>query len=524
MGNIAQLSEKECEEALRKYEKIRGYFEGGVSQAELARVHEMPLRTVESWVKRYREGGLMGLSRVRRADAGKRRGLEKDVIELVEGMYLKRPRPRIVSVYRKVCEVAKEQGWRVPSYSQVYRIVQGLSPSLVTLAHEGGDVYAEKYDLLYRWEAKRANEVWQADHCQLQIWLLNEQGRAAKPMLTIVLDDYSRCIAGYRLSWQAPSAAQTALTLRGAIWRKEDTRWPVQGIPESVYIDHGSDFTSRRVQALAADLKMALIFSQKGRPRGRGKVERFFRTVEQELLCDLPGYGPKVDWQHGEKRDEGCSALAQLSLAEFDVLFRKWLLETYHVRIQEGIGEPPLSRWKKENHTPRMPASLEELDVLLLTFPTKRQVKPDGISFQGRKYFDLGLAEYIGEEVIVRYDPANSQEITVYVPDGEDQPGAEYLRERFVCRAGTLSQTGEQITLSQVVEARSKRRKALRKELAAKEKKVQEYVSKEKESERLQRIVESVLPASSLEKEKDEVRLQEECAEQELPIKRFAHE
>ena len=62
------------------------------------------------------------------------------------------------------------------------------------------------------------------------------------------------------------------------------------GVPECLSTDHGSDFTSKHLEAVGVDLKMALIFSQVGRPRGRGKVERWFRTVREEVLSTLPGY------------------------------------------------------------------------------------------------------------------------------------------------------------------------------------------------------------------------------------------
>ena len=58
------------------------------------------------------------------------------------------------------------------------------------------------------------------------------------------------------------------------------------------YSDHGSDFTSQHLEQVSADLQMVLVFSEPGMPRGRGKIERFFRTVNQMLLCGLPGYTP----------------------------------------------------------------------------------------------------------------------------------------------------------------------------------------------------------------------------------------
>ena len=55
---------------------------------------------------------------------------------------------------------------------------------------------------------------------------------------------YGIAVAGYALSFSSPSAIQTALALRQAIWRKGRPGWQVCGIPGILYSDHGSDFTS----------------------------------------------------------------------------------------------------------------------------------------------------------------------------------------------------------------------------------------------------------------------------------------
>ena len=116
--------------------------------------------------------------------------------------------------------------------------------------------------------------------------------KPARPWLTIILDDYSRAVAGFGVSLTAPSAIHTALVLRQAIWRKAAPHWHVCGIPETFYTDHGSDFTSHHLEQVSADLRMELVFSQAGMPRGRGKIERFFRSLNQLFLCGLPGYTP----------------------------------------------------------------------------------------------------------------------------------------------------------------------------------------------------------------------------------------
>ncbi len=85
--------------------------------------------------------------------------------------------------------------------------------------------------------------MWQADHTPLDIVLLDEAGKPARPWLTVIEDDYSRAIASFRLTFQEPTALTTALALRQAIWHKEDPRWQICGIPSVFYTDHGSDFT-----------------------------------------------------------------------------------------------------------------------------------------------------------------------------------------------------------------------------------------------------------------------------------------
>lgn len=82
----------------------------------------------------------------------------------------------------------------------------------------------------------------------------------------------------------------TALALRRAIWHKADPAFPMCGIPDVLYVDHGSDFTSHHLTSTAVDLHIRLIHSAVARPQGRGKVERLFGTINTELLTTLPGH------------------------------------------------------------------------------------------------------------------------------------------------------------------------------------------------------------------------------------------
>ena len=180
--------------------------------------------------------------------------------------------------------VTVQRAWPQVSYSVVRRIVLGLDRGLLALAHGGSQEYRNEFELVMRREAVHPNDIWQADHTELDLMVLDETGRPARPWLTMILDDRPQAIPGYTVFLGDPSTLQTALALRQAIWRKTDPAWPVCGLPAVLYSDHGADFTSTHVAQVCADLKVQLIHSTTGQPHGRGKVERLFGTITTELL------------------------------------------------------------------------------------------------------------------------------------------------------------------------------------------------------------------------------------------------
>lgn len=456
---LTALSEAQRTQASERFAIIRPVLEEGVTQAQVARLRNVPPSTVQRWVKRYREQGLAGLADTPRSDKGKPRRLPTEAIQLIEGLALQTPPRSVAAIHRQITTIAQERGWQPPSYDRVYQIIKHLDPALVTLAHQGAAAYREEFDLIYRREATHANAMWQADHTELDIWLLNETGKTAKPWLTVIEDDYSRAIASYRLTFQKPTALTTALALRVAIWRKADPRWHVCGIPSVFYTDHGSDFTSRHMEQVAADLSIELIFSDKGVPRRRGKIERFFRSVNELLLQDLPGYAP-----NGHP-----AGPAQLTLSAFEQHFQNWLLDGYHRRIHSETKAPPQDRWEAQGFLPRMAESLEQLDLLLLTVAKTRRVQQDGIHFQGQIYMEPNLAAFVKEEVLIRYDPADMGEIYVFYQD------------RFLCRAVCAELSGVKVSLKDIEKARREQRRQVQAGLAERSAVVDQFIAVHRE-------------------------------------------
>ena len=263
--------------------------------------------------------------------------------------------------------------------------------------------------------------MWQVDHAQLPIRLAREDGGTARPWFTVVIDDFSRAIAVYHLAFDQPSSLRTCLALRQAIWRKQDPHWQVCGIPDILYTDNGSDFTSKRLEQVAVALRIKAIFSTPGEPRGRGRVERFFRIANEMFLSDLNGYT-----RRGRQK-------AFYFLEQLDELFRDFLLKVYHLRSPAEGRLPPAKRWAERAFLPRMPNSLEQLDLLLMEEVRSRRVRQDGVHFHKLRYVSLTLAAYVGEEVNIRFDPRDMGEIRVF------------HRNKFLCRAISAELAGEEV-------------------------------------------------------------------------------
>jgi len=216
---------------MERFAVLQPHLETDVPLARAARHAGVPVRTAERWLARYRQRGLAGLARPVRSDAAVRR-LPADLVALIEGMGLKKPRASAAAMHRRVSEVAKAHGWRLPSYSTVSTILAALDPAMVTLAQEGAAAFRDRYELIHRHRAAAPNALWQADHTLLDLLILDETGQPVRPWLTTVVDDHSRAIAGTMVFLGAPSTLSTSLALRQAIWRKADPSWPVCGIPD----------------------------------------------------------------------------------------------------------------------------------------------------------------------------------------------------------------------------------------------------------------------------------------------------
>ena len=129
-----------------------------------------------------------------------------------------------------------------------------------------------------------------------------------------------------------------------------------------------------------------MIHARPYRPQGKGKIERFFRSLRAQLLTRL--------------RPEDTASLEALNRR-----LAAWIEGEYHHTPHRGLdGQTPLERWAQTAAQVRFPEPTLDLDDLFL-FEAKRKVQKDRtVSLNGVVYeVDAVL---VGERVTLRFDPA----------------------------------------------------------------------------------------------------------------------
>ena len=425
--------------AKAKYDIIAPVLDGNLSIQAAIGQNGLSRRTLERWIKTFHNQGFEGLCPKKRHDRSIVRHKNHEWKALAQALALSRPAYTIKHIHQWLLAQAHRQNLPTPAYHTVYRWYHQIDPALLTMAKQGTKAYQHQHELVHRWESEAPNSLWQADHTLLDIWLPDGKGSRKRPWLTLIVDDFSRAICGYFLSFDHPNALHTALALRQAICPKPQPDWSVCGLPARLYTDWGKDFISDHLEEICLRLHIAVIRAQPRQPRGKGKIERLFHSINQGLLRRLPGY------------TKGAAGPVEslLTPAQFEQQLVTFIL-TYHQTLHRSTGLTPAQRWGEGGFLPQLPTDWENLDELLMTISKPRKVQRDGIQFRGFRYLSATLAAYVGESVTIRYDPRDLAEIRVYYKD-------EYLG-KALCQA----LAGQVLSLKTIETARRRVRRERR--------------------------------------------------------------
>ena len=316
----------------------------------------VPKRTLEDWYYGFKKEGFEGLKPKSRSDRGKPRKLSSQQQQFILERVRSFPGVPVKLLYRQW----KRTDPNLPDISAVYR----------WLEQNELDAHGRRYLLRQNipgptkaFEAPGVNDLWIADFSPGPFLAVAPKTLATH--LCLIIDDHSRLIPFGAYGLAADIEALLAC-LKQAICRR--------GLPRKLYVDNGGPFVNQHLKIVCANLGIRLVHSKPGKPWSRGKVERMFRTVQEDFEAGLRLPGQAVG-----------------SLDELNGKFAQWLQEIYHPRRHEGIGESPQERFARGLPLVRTLDPHLDLEQLFFT-RIERSVHKDGTVRIKTKLFEVNLA------------------------------------------------------------------------------------------------------------------------------------
>jgi transposase InsO family protein len=327
-------------------------------------------RTLEDWWYAYGRGGFAALHPKGRSDRGVSRKLTPEQERLIVAQVRTHPAIPIKVLYRQW----KQQDPVLPALSAIYRALQRhdlnqRSRHYLMRQAIGGPTKA--------FEAPLVNELWMVDFSPGPFLHLAGQKKATATHLCAIIDDHSRVLPHAAYYWRADTRCFHC-SFQEAIRRR--------GVPRKLYTDQGGPFINDHTRVICANLGIRLLHAKPYHAWSKGKIERFFHTVQQdfEATLRLPGQSPAT-------------------LEELNARLADWIQTVYHVRRHEGIGMSPQERFARGSAQVRPLDPHLDLERLFYA-ELLRLVRKDGTVRLNNELYEVDLA-LRGLEVRLRFDP-----------------------------------------------------------------------------------------------------------------------
>lgn len=332
--------------------------------------------TIRNWIRMFREQGKNGLLPQSRRDKGQTKSLsDADQHELI--VYLEtHPEVCAQSALTHLQKTGKISSRVSQSALSRFVIAQGL-----TREKRQFETVKEKH---LKFQYKYPLECVQADAMHA-FPVPCDSGKMKKAILLAFIDDATRRIvysnfAFTERSYEFEKGIKEILKTHGRIGK--------------LYTDNGSTFVSDQTERILSILGIHLIHSRPRKPAGRGKIERFFRTVRDQFLRPLD--------------KESISSIDQLNQK-----FKTWVEGEYHRNPHRGLDkQTPLECWMQKTHyILQMPHDVDIEDAFLHELP--RKIYNDNtFSLDGILYEVPVLLEE--KNIKVRFHPETKHPVQVY--------------------------------------------------------------------------------------------------------------
>ncbi len=339
--------------------------------------------TIEAWHYAYQHHGLAALMPKGRSDRGETRAIRPEVADLLLRAKAEKPRRSL----RRLIKMLVRAGVAKPgelSKSSVHRLLAAASMSWRPARAE----VRERRSFIREY----AGDLWVGDALHGPPAILPD-GRLGKSYLLTQIDcatrfpPYSYFVGSEGAWWQEYGLKQAILRY---------------GPPRDYYVDRGPAYLAHSLRLICGELGIRLLHTGSGDAAAKGVIERWHRTLREELLDELD---PEP-----------------LPIAELNSKLWAWLGAEYNVREHDTTRRCPRDHFLEHAEQLRPIPPGKDLDEVFL-HRVSRTVRGDGTVRWEGSFLEV-RPELVGarDKVELRFDPTD-----------QDALPKVFVRDRFVC-------------------------------------------------------------------------------------------
>ncbi len=379
-------------------------------------------RTIERYLSNYRKFGKEGLKPKVRLEQTKLKAFSQQALDEAVQIRLKRPElsaDSIIDLLRTGLVPGADQ-MHVSTLNRHFRRLGKDRPALKR-------VVRKRYRLL---SVEGAHVLWICD-----VWdgpyLLDERtGKKRRLRLVAILDAYTRFIVHAEFYFNENRPCLEDALLKAIV--KFQT-------PEIFYADNARIFRSHHLKRIAAELGFVIKHSRAGQPQGRGKIERWFRTVAEKFEPLLK-----------EQIDSGKIT----TLTEVNTFLAAWVEKRYHCRRHSTLKMSPQDALgnAKANHLDMSryvdPATVHEAFLW-------RETRDVSLLGAVKIYNNLYEVDetLLGKTVELRFNPYDLRRILVYYEGTFRCEARPYQMKNFTEKRVMERQADSQQALANAMQA-----------------------------------------------------------------------
>ena len=347
-----------------------------------AKVYDSPLglkkeyapSTIKEWLRLYKTKGIDGLYPKNRSDKGESRKLKAEVKELVISLKKANPKRTAKSIYQEIIITTKVKPFEL-SLSTVQRYIKNLDLSTDSNIKDRR-----------AFEFENANDCWQSDISVGPYLTIN--GVKHKTYIVAFLDDASRLIVSCK-AFKSDNLLSVLEVFKDAV--------ATRGVPKKVFFDNGKVYRSGQMELICASLGCALCFAEPYSPQSKGKIERWFQTLQKQ-------------WQ------QLIDTSSFQSIDELNKSLNEYVELNYNRAYHNGIKDKPINKFLVNIDNIKRFTEQELRNVFL--YRVEGKVKNDSTVSIDKEIYEVP-SKYIGSKLYIRYDPTNNEEAFIFSENGE---------------------------------------------------------------------------------------------------------